>query len=314
MRTQEVTLKEFFVSCGLTIAVSLLSIGVVYMVRSASFTDIKYVHGFVTGKYKDTVSCEHSYQICTSTGKTTTCTTYYEHLNDYDWVVDTDVGKIWISRVDRQGTDTPPRWSKVKIGEHATMDYNYTNYLKNDKTSLFSVMAEGGAGIPQPRIYDYYRYSPVIGFPSIEKTVKDNNSRSHTNVNYVVVTGKDRNYIDSIVKDWGGVDINQILIVVSLGKGNTVEHLRVATYAIGYKNQYLIKDIEDSSKGKVLDNQLVTEHFSKIRSGFTMIKPDEFIEKKEEFVPPKGLIIFLILVNLAIAIGTHVYMKRNQVA
>jgi len=314
MKTQEVTLKEFLISCGLTVILAAVSLGINNMVRDSGFIDTKYIHGVVTEKYKDSVSCEHSYQICTTSNKTTTCTTYYEHFEDYDWVVKTTAGNLTIDRVDRQGSSTPPRWKSVVIGEYATQAYNYMNYLKNDKHTLFKANASGGAGIPQPRIYDYYRFSPVIGFPEIEEQVKQYNSRSNLNVNYVVVTGKNRDFIDSIVKDWEGVDINQILIVINLEKSNTVGYIRVATYANGYKNQYLIKDIEDSSIGKPVNNQLVTEHFSKIKSDFTRIPKDEFIEKKEEYRPSLGLIIFLVLLNLAVSIVTHIYMKRNPVA
>ena len=123
-----------------TIIVSLVAAGIVYAVGySNKITDQEIYNGEVTGKEKTRVSCEHSYscncrESCSGSGSTrscsTTCDTCYEHSYDVDWRVKTSVHEFNIQRINRQGTQEPPRWTKVTVGQPTAFVYKFTNYIR----------------------------------------------------------------------------------------------------------------------------------------------------------------------------------------
>lgn len=179
--------KESGIIAG--VGVLLLSIGYAIMMMSAT-DDVEILNGQVTGKEKVRVSCSHSYTCncvtsCTGSGAnqscSTICQTCYEHSHDFDWRVATTVGKLEINRVDRQGTEEPPRWTAVQIGEPAAVENSYTNYLKAAPNSLFDMkLAESEIGKynlpPVNGVYDYYRYDPVIDLSGKVTNVKQWNA------------------------------------------------------------------------------------------------------------------------------------------
>ncbi len=107
--------------------------------------DKEYLNGSVTGKKMVEVSCEHSYdcncfETCSGTGSSrscsTTCSTCYDHNEDYDWRVNTSVGNFNVSRTDSQGKKQPKDWTKMLKGQPAAMTHDYTNYIKAVPESL----------------------------------------------------------------------------------------------------------------------------------------------------------------------------------
>lgn len=60
---------------------------------------------------------------------------------DYDWeqkwYVATNVGEIYIRRVDSQGADMPPSWRDTNIGDPASTVNHYKNWVRAASNSLF---------------------------------------------------------------------------------------------------------------------------------------------------------------------------------
>lgn len=172
---------------SLTVGV-LLSVMVYNLGAYTKASDTEIWNGHVTDKYRDTVSCSHSYTCnCTTStdskgNSTTTCQTCYEHFQDYDWVVDTNVGSLKINRIDRQGEDEPPRFTKVKIGEPASVEHSFQNYVKAANYSLFQPHPEFAekykSVIPSyPRVYDYYRANRVFAIGITIPNIKEWNAK-----------------------------------------------------------------------------------------------------------------------------------------
>jgi hypothetical protein len=154
---------------GISVIISIIfSVVCTLVVLFSGKFNTEILNGKVVGKEQVQVRCEHSYEVCSGTGNNRVCTTYYEHNWDYDWMVRTTVGDIRISRVDRQGTEEPPRFSKVVVGEHVAMKNSYLDYLKGVDSSLFyrknyRVDPDLQKLVPNyPSVYDYYRSKPVI--------------------------------------------------------------------------------------------------------------------------------------------------------
>ena len=153
------------------LVLTVLRVGII----NGATSDLMTINSVVAKKYKDTVSCGHSYQCnCTTTynastkSSSTSCQTCYEHSEDYDWVVKSDIGKTYIDRIDRQGEDTPPRWESAIVGEPYSTQISHTNYIKSSPMSIFKDFEQfEKVDIPsRPDVYDYYRIKHTVNFNS----------------------------------------------------------------------------------------------------------------------------------------------------
>lgn len=143
----KITGKEW----GLQVLGVLLStgicMGIVAGASTSMSTDFAIFNGFVTGKDSVHVSCRHQYK-CGETcrtetysigkGKTSTrrvCTPKYcdEHSYDIDWDVYTTLGTYTIDRVDRRGTEEPPRYSDVEVNDPVASSHMVSNFMLLDR-------------------------------------------------------------------------------------------------------------------------------------------------------------------------------------
>ena len=158
--------EQVFIFAIISVATAAL---LTFMFRG-DFHSYEILSGVITSKKRETVSCQHSYSCnCDSKGNCSTC---YEHINDYDWVVKTNINDkgITIDRVDRQGVLEPQRFTEVVIGENAFIKQSYQDYFKMSKGNVIHSeniknVAQQGidlSHIVYPDIYDYYRVNRVI--------------------------------------------------------------------------------------------------------------------------------------------------------
>tara|TARA_Y100000593_G_C4320160_1_gene343365 strand:+ start:2452 stop:3564 length:1113 start_codon:yes stop_codon:yes gene_type:complete len=292
-----------------------LVIGIsLYGTMMGAGSDFMVLNGEVTGKYRDRVSCEHSYrcncrQTCSGTGSSrscsTTCDTCYEHSFDYDWVVKSNVGNILIDRVNRQGTKEPPRWTSVQNGEPFALSYSYFNYIKASPTSLFNnVDAENLPNIRYPtRIHDYYRVQRVIPYqsqftPSPEFNERLNDGlkalhRSRVNIN-VIVHGKTSEITDDIMTKLIGGKINDVTVLIGVDRDGTIKSADAYSWS---KNQMLTIAIRDGILDVgTFDSKLVSDVIlTNIAKHYTPRDIEDFAYLEDSIELPKGVIIFVIL-------------------
>jgi len=241
--------REVAASIALSIVFSVVcSLVVIY----GGSLNTEILNGKVTNKAQEQVSCEHSYQVCSGSGENRVCTTYYEHSYDYDWVVHTTVGEIVIDRVDRQGTKEPPRFSKVKIGEHAAVSNTYVDYLKGIESSLLyrknhKIVKEYERLIPSyPRVFDYYRTRPVI-FSGISvdnaerkmyndamhDVLKEIGNSKQVNIIVVIVDSENPEFAEYLRNDWHNGRKNDQIVVIGAPEYPKVEW----SYSFGWSKK-----------------------------------------------------------------------------
>lgn len=243
--------------------------------------DTAYVTGKVTKKYMDEVSCEHSYRCncyttCSGTGNNRSCTehcsTCYEHSSDFDWVVESTVGDTRISRVDRRGTDEPPRFTKVEIGEPFTGSFVYSNPILAAPSSLFKgVDRKGGAGFPA--VYDYYRYSPVIGGSNEQNKYVESKLISYPH-NLVFYITSDPNDFHNIEARFVGGKVNSLVTVLTV-KDDVVVKADAFTYGKSKWNTRLVTEVKLELTGKPMSNEVFDTTFELAKS-FVQGNPEEF--------------------------------------
>ena len=170
---RKITVKEFLAQ---TVIQGLIAASISVAIYNNNTSDIEVLHGQVTSKQSEHVSCSHSYSCncyttCSGSGENQSCTehcsTCYEHSYDVDWIVRSQIGYVEIDRVDRQGLDEPSRFTKAKIGEPFSQTRSFENFIKGSPDTLFKrqgLVEKYKDKIPNyfSKVYDYYRINRVI--------------------------------------------------------------------------------------------------------------------------------------------------------
>lgn len=243
----KVTVIEFLCQVGVIAAFIGICLAVSYGART---TDIEVWNGQITEREHHQVSCEHSYpcncrEVCTSTGKSESCSmvcdTCYRHPYDVDWDVHSSTGEtISIDRVDDQGLDMPPRWAASYIGEPFSSSHHYTNYILANPDSVLL----GSKGddekykslIPKypSTIYDYYRHDPVInmGVPNVDLNTwnwllrevnKSLGPTKQVNIILILVNTPNLDYMQALKDAWFGGKKNDVVVVIGSTDGHHIE-------------------------------------------------------------------------------------------
>jgi len=257
-----VTIREFLTLEGVSLAFILICIGIAHWQAT---DDIELWSGRVTNKFRDTVSCSHSYSCncrteCTGSGNSrscsTVCDTCYEHSHDYDWTVQFSTNdSLDIDRVDRQGVNEPPRFTAVKIGEPAAIEHHYTNYIKANPDS---VLRRRGVKVsvpipPYPQVYDYYRvnrYIP-IGFNDqyqewwnklLAEANGDLGPSKQVSITVIAVKSADSNYEYALQEQWNGGKKNELTIMIGVPEYPKIAWARVVSWSTSEDMKVELRD------------------------------------------------------------------------
>ena len=244
----EISVSEVVVS---TVLSALIAVGVSELGRYGKTADVEVWNGRVTGKERAVVSCEHSYacncrQVCSGSGSNQTCWTHcdtcWEHSYDVSWMVNTTAGgDVEIGRIDRQGLGQPPRWTAVTVGEPASLEHGFTNYIKAVPESLFAPGAiEGYGELPgYPRVHDYYRISRVIGGGALtsgwsgmlSEALEERGGARQVNAIIVAVDSRrEPGYADALRAAWLGGKKNDAVLVIG-HDGSRITWVRVFSWS-----------------------------------------------------------------------------------
>lgn len=227
-----ITKKEFAVQVGVQVVVAGVA---ALLVHYSSVHDTEVWNGVVTAKESNHVSCEHSYSChCRTDSKGhESCDTCYEHSYDIDWDVHTSNGEtITIDRVDRRGTDEPPRFTRVVIGEPTTRPHGYTNYVKASPDTLFrhqGLTEKYQTVLPKypDQLYDYFHVDKLVTQDvhvddraawnlGLEKLNAEVGRPKQANVIVVLVRNQPQEYFYALEESWIGGKKNDVVLVVGL--------------------------------------------------------------------------------------------------
>jgi hypothetical protein len=232
-----VTRKELGLQVGVQVVVAAVSAVIVHY---SNVHDTEVWNGYVASKSREQVSCEHSYDCnchscrCDKKGNCDRCCdTCYEHLHDYDWdVYSSNAETISINRVDRQGVDEPPRFTRVAIGEPTTVEHGYTNYIKAAPGTLFrhqGLVEKFKNSIPTyPEVFDYYRLNRLILVGGVQvadsgawndglaKLNAEVGRPKQANVLVVLARNQPQEYFYALEEAWIGAKKNDIVLVIGV--------------------------------------------------------------------------------------------------
>lgn len=307
-----VTWKEGALMLGIQ---SILMVCVYYGSLYGKGHDVQILNGQVTNKYSERVSCEHSYkcrcyQSCSGSGKNRSCTevcsTCYDHSYDMDWIVKSDIGSTEISRVNRQGTKEPPRWTAVYVGEPFSKESSYYNYIKASPFSIFNRNdVENKVEVPvYPSVKDYYKIERVIDFNS--EYVHDGKFNAILNekmktlgptkkVNLVVVLHSlDKGFEEAYKNKSLGGKINDVTVLLKVDKEGNINSVNVYSWS---KDDILNIKIRDSilDVGKFDDQKVADAITDNIATSYEGKDIKEFKYLDSEVELPDWAVYFLLI-------------------
>lgn len=325
---------------AITVAVLFFISGISALICYHSNTsDTEIWNGVVTSKSKERVSCSHSYScncrnVCTGSGNNRSCSqvcdTCYEHINDWDWRVNTSIDEsVNIQRIDRRGSDEPPRWTKVRIGEPFSSQRSYTNYIKAAPDTLFrhqGLQEKYKVSLPDypDDVHDYYRLNRVVlvGSPPITEAQKWNESLSELNsrigsqkqVNIILVLSKNkpRDWFYALEEKWVGGKKNDVVLVANLddtGKPMWVEVMAWTThplFKIKLRDSFLeLTKVEKDATISLLEVNILKYHKRKPMADFEYLKAS--------ITPSVTQWIVTLILGLLIASGLSWFFHHNEV-
>ena len=299
--------------------------------------DEELLNGSVKSKSKEYVSCSHSYECnctnhttCSGTGSsrhcstTRICQTCYEHFNDWDWVVQTTVGTLNIDRIDRQGSKEPPRWTKVVIGEPATLPHSYTNYIKAAPSSVLTNQQEYRFTLPKyPKVYDYYRANHLIldgvvpaDYARSNAILNDLNSRlgskKQINILYVITKAASQDYMYALRAKWIGGKKNDFIVVLGVPDQKTIQWAGVITWS---EVELLKVKVRDSAAGKPIDSlaSIILTHGEMIEEEFHRKPMADYEYLKYQYAPSTTSVVLIVLISIVISVLLSIFFINNDV-
>lgn len=298
--------------------------------------DTEIRNGAVTSKERDTVSCSHSYQCrckpvtsCSGSGSSRSCSTSqscdtcYEHSFDYNWVVHTNIPYDFeIDRVDRQGSDEPPRWSSVKVGDPVSDKFSYTNYVKGAKHSLYNKNMHSISLIDKvpeypSTIHDYYHVNRVIGV-GVPVTPEWNNKLQTTlstlgpkyQVNAIVVLTTYGDDFDAALEaKWNGAKKNDVVMIFHLD--NATDKNLKTVYVSSWTDKNIFKvELRDSLFGLgAFDMDKVLSTFTEqITKNWKRKEMKDFSYLTAEIELETWVILLILVLSLGGYAGMYRYM------
>lgn len=332
----EITIIEMFANIGFGVLVAM--IGFLLSLKFQAL-DTEIHNGILVSKYSERVSCSHSYvcnckEVCSGSGGSkscsTECETCYEHAYDVDWNLKSDIGIVEVDRIDRQGLQEPPRFTRAQAGDPVSLAKVYLNHIKAAPDSLFNasaqqfLLAQYEGRIPDyPRkVYDYHYVDRVLSQGvSVPDLAAWNNDlarllsrlgpRKEVNVVIVFAGEADPQYAEVLSTKWLGGKKNDVIVVLGVPEHPKIEWVRI----ISWTDNALFKvQLRDAIQGlEILDRSilmtLLDEHIS---SHFVRKPMKDFEYLKNEATPPVWLVVMLMAISGCASVALSISFSRNE--
>lgn len=304
-----------------------LGAGIWHVGRYAQMRDVEILNGAVTGKTRERVSCDHSYSCnCTANSKgETSCSTCYEHSNDYDWMLQTTVDSIKIRRVDSQGTSEPPRYLSAKIGDPVAVEHSFANYVKAAPNSLFHDKGTVTTVLPLPvypnSVYDYHHVNRVLTVGVVvpdlalwnqELSLSLRDIGPAKQANFIVVFAKtDRpDYAQALEQAWLGGKKNDVIVVLGTPDYPEISWVRVLSWTDKQDFKVVLRD-------RILDlktverEKIITALHDETQKTFVRKPMKDFEYLKNEIDSPMWVSILAFLLSSGFSVGLSIYFRKS---
>ena len=340
----DITTKELSIHFAAVIIGAAVVLGINYFFIYNNIQDTEVLNGSVTGKYKHTEYCsgmssckhyhyvEHCRKYTDSKGhrkKSCTDEKVYDYPTEYDWYVQTTVGRIEIERVNRRGDEMPDRYRVAQIGEPASAPHSYYNYLFADEKSLFApddfetkYPDDYRKGIPSyPLVYDYYRTNHIINLTNINSSgyneylsevLSQFGKEKELNITVVMYKDNDPQFVDATMSKWRGGKKNDVIMFFGVDGDGNVTKFYSTSFAGGMKNEMLHATLRIDALSEKMSLDLLQKQVHTTVQEFVRLPNEEFKYMKYRLEPKLEIIVACSIVLLVLSIFVGLYMRNND--
>lgn len=342
----EITTKEcFYHFLAVCISISIM-MGVTYASIYVSMADTEILNGKILNKSREvewcnsqSSSCKHytwrekcSYYTDSKGNRQERCDSYkvFDYLYEIDWRVNTSFGSHTIERVNRQGTTIPPRWSIIQIGDPASTEHTYFNYLLGNKESLFheeeykrNYTEKYKKSLPEyPKVYDYYRVNHVLNLTNhnsngyndyISMVLRDMGSAKQVNIILVLYPVTDTELPKAIIGKWRGGKKNDVIMLAALDDTGSVRNFSSTSFAQGSNNELLHSKLRMNAMSEQMSLDLVKNLVKDINHEFKRLPNAEFEYLKYKLEPSMWVVIICSILASISSLVVGNYMRKINI-
>lgn len=241
------TVKEFFLLEAIMVV---LMVAGFFTARWGAVQDTEKWNGRITSKDHGSESCCHCYEVCQtctdSEGRSYSCNCVEvcPHIEDYWWAVSVSTGdRILMRSCEPNRHNSPKAWDDAYVGEPASVEHLYTNYLLADPESVFHQSADydQAASAPTyPGVHSHYKANQALNLGTrmpkaewdmaLRELNADLGAGKQVNIIVIATDGDDPRYADAVERQWIYGKKNDLIFVLGTeGDRDTISWARVVT-------------------------------------------------------------------------------------
>lgn len=291
--------------------------------------DVNVINGYVTSKAKEWTSCSHSYPChCRKSGKSTVCDTCYQHTNDWNWALHTNIKRtVYVDRVDLQGAREPKRFTQAQVGDPVSLTESYINYLKASEHSLFNdskLLNKYSDRVPEypAKVYDYHYIDRVlldkVELPDAAKwnraladMVKELGSKHQVNTVVIFTSVPEQDYYNAVRQKWLGGKKNDVILIIGTPNFPDIAWVRVLSWTDNELFKVELQDDVYNLKKITAPEPVLAQMHDHIVKNFVRKSMKDFEYLKDEVSPEPQWYVIAILLAVAACLGIHYYNRKR---
>lgn len=329
----------------LSVGVCIISAAVISFGYFEQVSDTEILNGQITAKHRDHGTYEEPYScncrtVTRGSGKdqytTEECDTCYETHYTVKWYADSTIGYIGIDSADSTSrsvylSQDPFEYTKCQVGEPASKDHAFVNYVKAVPTSLFNTkIAEQRYGdmVPSyPGIHSIYRINRVINVGSQinQATIDDLNNKlsdhlrvlgpnNQANIIAIFTGIKDPMYRHAVENSWLGGKKNDIVLFFGLDEAGKIVWNDVMTWALNSGNELFVTELKRrlAEKQEIDTAYIADTTANMVAQRFIRPKMKDYEYLKDDIHPSTNVMITCFILTLLLTIGGIIFFIRND--
>ena len=331
---------------GLHFAIPVVLITAVYFAGSYGATaDTEIWNGQVTdkrvvdGKYVRTYQCRCRTVSSGSGSNRTTrtvCDTCYEDRYTRKYQGFSTVGNWTFDSIDttsrsrRNSFGPPASYVNCRIGEPASREYGYTNYIRAVPESLFN--REAGLNLEQfadmiptyPEVYGFYKINRVlpvgVNMPNagainsqLNEALRTLGPDKEANIIVVVVNTDNPSYRYALEEAWIGGKKNDVIVIVGAPNFPQISWVDTITLGNNAGNSLMTVTMRDTLLNHGTIDNVFAEHIIRtIRELFDRKAMEDFAYLKDEIDPPTWVVIVSLILGIGGSLGLTLLFHFNE--
>ena len=332
---RQINWTEMFLSIiGVCVIISVIWFADTY----STTADTEIWNGQIVSKSRDHGHYLRSYECnCSTDSKgNRRCSTCYKDRYTVNWSAVSTVGDITFDHLDSGSssvylTPDPYAYTKCYVGEPASLEHHYVNYIRAVPESLFhGVLSKEFTNlIPSyPRVHDYYHVDRVINVGSkvpsafigdldnrLDMMLRNVGPSKEVNIIVVFVNSSDPNYRYSLEQSWVGGKKNDVVIIFGVVDDKTISWVDVMTWAKNFNNELFHVMIRDSLKDvKTFDSEKISAIITKnVVEKYSRPSMKSFEYLKDSIQPPEWIIILCVILSFGGSLVTSWFFYVNEI-